>query len=90
MKLDIHRGDLLGGLAAGLLTGLGVGLLLAPRRGQAADVLRGDVAYRLTTAAPLIFEAGLMVLTQTRPVLGRLAWSIVHLAGRARSQPSPS
>lgn len=86
MKVHIHRSDLIGGLLAGLVTGLGVGLLLSPGRGRAAGALgKSDWAQRIAASGPLIFEAGLMLLAQTRPTLGRLAWSIVHLAGRGRS-----
>jgi hypothetical protein len=86
MKFEIHRADLIGGLAAGLVTGLGVGLLLTPARGRAVGALQqSELAQRIAASGPLIFEAGLVLLTQTRPVLGRLAWGVVHLAGRARS-----
>lgn len=89
--MNLHRGDLVGGLVAGLLTGLGIGLLLAPQRGRAASVLqqseRGQrLGEAIGEAGPLVFELGLVALAQVRPVLGRLAWAIVHLAGRTRSK----
>lgn len=85
MSRNLHRGDFAGGLIAGLVTGLGVGLLLAPQRGRALAVLqRSAVARRVGEAGPLIFELGLVLLTLVRPILGRLAWGLVHLAGRAR------
>lgn len=84
-KFEIERSDLVGGLIAGMLTGLGIGLLLVPRRGQAVGALQqSDFAQRLAASGPLVFEAGLVLLSQTRPVLGRLAWAVVHLAGRVR------
>ena len=84
-KIAIEKSDLVGGLIAGTLTGLGIGLLLVPRRGQAMGALqRSDFAQRLAASGPLVFEAGLVLLSQTRPVLGRLAWTVVRLAGRVR------
>ncbi|MHB1132458.1 MAG: hypothetical protein ACYC4L_08735 [Chloroflexota bacterium] len=81
----LHRGDFVGGLLAGLLTGAGVGLLLAPRRGQGLDALQqSELGHRAAGLAPMLLEAGLVVLTQTRPLLGRAAWGLVQLAGRTR------
>ena len=81
----LHRGDFVGGLLAGLLTGTGVGLLLAPRRGQGLQALRqSGLGERAVGWAPMLLEAGLAVLTQTRPLLGRAAWALVQLAGRTR------
>ncbi len=91
MDLHLHKGDFVGGLVAGLVTGLGAGLLLAPRRGAGAGVLEGsELGQRLAASGPLLFEAGLALLTQTRPVLGRAAWALVHLAGRARPRNAAS
>ncbi len=87
MNAKLHKGDFLGGLLAGLVTGLGAGLLLAPRQGRALGVLRRSaLARRLGEAGPLLFEAGLLLLTQVRPLLGRLAWGLVHLAARSRAR----
>ncbi|MHB1004122.1 MAG: hypothetical protein ACYC3S_00595 [Chloroflexota bacterium] len=84
MNLKPHKGDFVGGLLAGLVTGLGAGLLMAPGRGVGVGALqRSDIAQRIAASGPLLFEAGLALLTQTRPVLGRAAWALVHLAGRA-------
>jgi len=85
MSPNLHKGDFAGGLIAGLVTGLGIGLLLAPQRGRAFTALQqSEAARRIGEAGPLIFELGLVLLTQARPVLGRLAWGLVHLAGRTR------
>ena len=83
--MRLNNGDFVGGLMAGLLTGAGVGLLLAPSRGLALDTLEESwVGQRAAALGPLLLEAGLLVLTQTRPTLGRLAWGFVALAGRTR------
>lgn len=83
--MEVNRSDLAGGLLAGLAIGLGVGLLLVPRRGQALGAWQNsEMGRRLAASGPLIFEAGLVVLTQLRPTLGRLAWGLVQLAGRSR------
>ncbi len=87
MNTKLHKGDFASGLLAGLVTGLGVGLLLAPRQGRALSALQSSaLARRLGEAGPLIFEAGLLLLTQARPLLGRLAWGLVHLAARSRAR----
>ena len=87
--MSLNKGDFVGGLLAGAVTGLGIGLLLAPRQGYGLTLAQRSETIRrlgmtLSEAAPLVFEAGLLLLTQTRPLLGRAAWGVVHLAGRTR------
>jgi hypothetical protein len=89
--MNLHKTDFVGGLLAGLVTGLGIGLLLAPQQGRALVAWQRSetgrrVSETLGEAGPLIFELGLVMLAQVRPVLGRLAWALVSLAGRNRSR----
>lgn len=89
--MRLQKSDFAGGLLAGMVTGLGIGLLLAPRRGPGANILgESELGRRASEAAPLIFEVGLLLLAQVRPVVGRVAWAVVSLAGRNRPRTRPS